>query len=329
MDIIQHFFQSINWVDYLFLFFLIYFAATNSGVVTSILDIIGLFFAFLLSYVLYKPIGEFLVSHSAIQKGLGNVLGLLISWIIAEIIFYIIVRLIVKKIPRHIFEHRWNYLLGLIPGALYGLLFFTFLVSLLIALPVKGNLKQTILSSKTGPHFVRYSTIFEGTYKSIFNDAIAESLNFLTVKENSDSVVDLGFTVSKENLSVDKQSEEQMLRLVNEERTKRGLNALEIDDDLREAARTYGEHMFVNGFFAHESPIDNTTPAERLDNKGIEYLIMGENLAFAPSVDIAHTGLMNSPGHKANILSPEYNKIGLGVIDGGIYGKMFVQEFSN
>ena len=54
-----------------------------------------------------------------------------------------------------------------------------------------------------------------------------------------------------------------------------------------------------------------------------------ENLALAPNVDIAHKGLMNSPGHRANILSPSFGRVGIGVIDGGGYGKMFAQEFAD
>jgi uncharacterized protein YkwD len=38
---------------------------------------------------------------------------------------------------------------------------------------------------------------------------------------------------------------------------------------------------------------------------------------------------MNSPGHRANILGADYGKVGIGIIDGGVYGRMFVQEFSN
>ncbi len=75
--------------------------------------------------------------------------------------------------------------------------------------------------------------------------------------------------------------------------------------------------------------MNKSSPADRLDKQSIPYLIMGENLAYAPTESIAHTGLMNSPGHRANILSPEFGQVGLGVIDAGIYGKMFVQEFTN
>ena len=51
-------------------------------------------------------------------------------------------------------------------------------------------------------------------------------------------------------------------------------------------------------------------------------------MALAPNVDRAHTGLMNSEGHKRNILDPAFGKIGIGVVDGGVYGKMFTQVFT-
>jgi uncharacterized protein YkwD len=40
-------------------------------------------------------------------------------------------------------------------------------------------------------------------------------------------------------------------------------------------------------------------------------------------------GLLNSPGHRANILNGNFKKVGIGVMDAGVYGKMFVQEFTD
>ena len=82
------------------------------------------------------------------------------------------------------------------------------------------------------------------------------------------------------------------------------------------------------GYFSHYNP-EGESPFDRMEKAEINYLAAGENLALAPTVTLSHQGLMNSPGHKANILSPDYGKIGIGVIDGGIYGKMFVQEFTD
>ena len=55
----------------------------------------------------------------------------------------------------------------------------------------------------------------------------------------------------------------------------------------------------------------------------------GENLALSQNAGLAMEGLMDSPLHRANILSPEYTKIGIGIMDGGVYGLMVTQVFSN
>ena len=93
-----------------------------------------------------------------------------------------------------------------------------------------------------------------------------------------------------------------MLALVNEERTSRGLNALEMDDALREVARKHADDMFKRGYFSHDTP-EGVDPFERMRRDGIRFGLAGENLALAPTLDTAHEGLMNSPGHLANIMN--------------------------
>jgi uncharacterized protein YkwD len=77
--------------------------------------------------------------------------------------------------------------------------------------------------------------------------------------------------------------------------------------------------------------VDQTgkTPFERMREGGVQFSAAGENLALAPTVQIAHDGLMNSPGHRANILNPRYRRVGIGVADGGMHGKMFTQNFAD
>ena len=59
------------------------------------------------------------------------------------------------------------------------------------------------------------------------------------------------------------------------------------------------------------------------------YLSAGENLALAPTLHSAHTGLMHSPGHRANILRPQFGRLGIGILDAGRHGLMVTQEFRN
>ena len=119
-----------------------------------------------------------------------------------------------------------------------------------------------------------------------------------------------------------------MLALVNEERAKQGLKPLIADPELAQVARQHSADMFARGYFSHYSP-EGKSPFDRMHDAGVKYTVAGENLALAPTLTIAHNGLMNSPGHRANILRPQFGRVGIGVMDGGSKGLMISQEFRN
>jgi uncharacterized protein YkwD len=98
--------------------------------------------------------------------------------------------------------------------------------------------------------------------------------------------------------------------------------------DLTEVARAHSADMLARGYFSHHSP-EGKSAFDRLRAAKISFRLAGENLAFAPTVKLAHQGLMNSPGHRANILRPQYAKIGIGIMDAGARGIMVTQQFSN
>ena len=93
-------------------------------------------------------------------------------------------------------------------------------------------------------------------------------------------------------------------------------------------ARDHATDMWERKYFGHVSP-EGKDVGNRLREAEVDYNYAGENLALAPTVSTAHVGLMNSEGHKENILDQNYYKVGIGVIDNGVYGKMFVQVFTN
>ena len=131
-------------------------------------------------------------------------------------------------------------------------------------------------------------------------------------------------------LSVD---EQRMVDLVNQERIRAGLPELKVNPELVLVAHLKAADMVKNNYFSHASTTYGT-PFEMMKQFGISYRTAGENLAGAPSVDLAHQNLMNSPGHRANILNGAFKEIGVGVVDVGTqhavslpYGKIFVQMF--
>jgi uncharacterized YkwD family protein len=122
------------------------------------------------------------------------------------------------------------------------------------------------------------------------------------------------------------QAEQQMLDLVNRERVNLGLRPLQADLQLTRLARLKSQDMINKNYFAHQSPTYGS-PFDMMRADGVTYRYAGENLAGAPTVDRAHSGLMNSSGHRANILNVNYTHIGIGAVSGGPYGMMFTQMF--
>src|SRR6266852_9104940 len=119
-----------------------------------------------------------------------------------------------------------------------------------------------------------------------------------------------------------------MLELVNGERVAAGLRPLVADSEITQVARQHSVDMFARGYFAHDTP-EGHDPFERMREANVRFVTAGENLALAPTVQVAHRGLMNSPGHRANILHPQFSRVGVGIMDGGIRGLMITQDFRN
>ena len=119
-----------------------------------------------------------------------------------------------------------------------------------------------------------------------------------------------------------------MLVLINKAREAEGLKPLKADPEIAVAARKHSADMFKRGYFSHTSP-DGKTPFDRINDEKVRYYTAGENLALAQTLDIAHNGLMKSPGHRANILRRSFGRVGIAILDGGIYGLMITQNFRN
>ena len=111
------------------------------------------------------------------------------------------------------------------------------------------------------------------------------------------------------------QAEQRMLMLLNEARKSAGLGALVADAELREMALGHTEDMVDHRFFSHVSPSTGTS-GDRAKRSGILASIFGENIAMSPTAETAHEGLMNSPGHRANMLRKEFTHVGIAAAKG-------------
>ena len=195
-----------------------------------------------------------------------------------------------------------------------------------MSLPILPKVKTDINESKIGGILLGKTIGLEARINEIFGGLIEDSLTYLTVRPGSQDSIQL--EVENFVFSVDEVSEKEMLRLVNAERKKYGIGELGLRNELVPVARNHAQDMWEGQYFGHVSP-DGKDVGDRLEKADVSYKIAGENLSLAPTVQTAHTGLMNSEGHRKNILDPEFKRIGIGVIDNGVYGKMFVQVFTD
>jgi len=115
----------------------------------------------------------------------------------------------------------------------------------------------------------------------------------------------------------------QVIDLVNQERAKAGLSALKTDALLTKVAVEKARDMDVNNYFSHNSPTYGS-PFDMMRSFGVTYSYAGENIASGQRTpQEVMTAWMNSAGHRANILSPNFTKIGVGYVNGE-----WVQEFT-
>lgn len=316
-----------NWIDLLLLLIMILAIAGgwSRGFIIESLSLLTWIGSLVLGYLFYP------YTVLALQKivTLGAWLlpvGFLITAIIAGILLGIVRRYIVRTIPADINESKINKVLGLIPGAVHGLIYAIIVSALLLALPLKDGITNETRNSHFAEELAMRSEWANRKLAPVFDEAIRQTMNSLTVNPKSDEKVNLSFTYDK--AVVRPKFEEEMLKMVNKERVKEGLKPLQADPEMTQLARQHSRDMFERGYFAHVNP-DGKNPFDRMKAMNIRFSAAGENLALAQTVAIAHINLMNSPGHRANILNPSFGRLGIGILDGGYYGLMISQEFRN
>ncbi len=109
------------------------------------------------------------------------------------------------------------------------------------------------------------------------------------------------------------QFDHRLLELVNQERSNRGLTSLSLSQKLDQAADKYANRMASGDFFSHRDPENGSTVSTRVTTEGYQWNTVGENIAAGQtSPEEVFTAWMNSPGHRANILNPNYTHMGLG-----------------
>ena len=297
------------------------------GFVHGVLDLAGWVLSLLAGLRYYQPVARWIGPRIDLWSEVWDQpIAFILIGLFVSIVVHLIGHAALTRLPKDLQERPINQTLGLLPGFINGLIVAAILSALLLAVPLSERLNESARNSFIANRLAVYAEQLEGQLRPVFGEAIGRTLNLLTIRPDSDERVTLPFKVATTRPRPD--LEKQMLDLVNRERAANGLRPLAPDPELTEVARRHSADMFARGYFAHDTP-EGLTPFDRMHQANVQFLTAGENLALAPTLSVAHTGLMNSPGHRANILRPQFGRLGIGIMDGGMRGLMVSQEFRN
>ncbi len=276
--------------------------------------------------------GQWISSWAGASPGFGRVIGALVVFITvgigASIAAHYLTR--VMKLPGLNLSNR---LLGLGLALAWGWFLATAVVTLLRVVPLPPNLDDQLDQSTFVEVLSDPSIPTQRPFHAIDSDRVLEGLLALrelaggeetTILEGADVAAIPAADPS--DLEREPEAGTEIYELLNGARVDEGSAPLTFSDELTEVAAGHAIDMYVNGYFAHESPTTGTV-GDRLRSAGIPYTIAGENLALSVTSELAHAGLMDSPSHRENILRDDFRRVGVAAVRGPS-GLMVVQVFS-
>jgi uncharacterized protein YkwD len=218
--------------------------------------------------------------------------------------------------------------LALAWGAFLGILG----LSLLAVAPEPIALSSQLESSAVARALTDPTGVPQRMFTQVSGDRVVQTLLSLqeavgarrVVGEEDDVVVIPAAAAS--DLERDDSAAAEVLDRLNRSRVDAGVDPLSSSPALIEVAAAYAAELYESGRFAHQS-LQGGELGDRLAAAEVTYRIAGENLALAPGPAEVHDGLLNSAGHRANLLNREFHKVGIGVVDGPL-GLMTVQVFT-
>jgi len=292
-----------NWVDAVIVAVFLY--ALIDGWRRGFIALLANFVSFLgslwFAVRFHGVVGSFIMQTFGLAQTWGTALGYIATGALSQLVIETAMLILFSRIRFAFIPDKTDTWLGSIVSGINALVISAFVLLLMLSLPLKGTVKDDIRTSFLGTGLVRLAETYGGEVRSSLKDFAESASKFLTVEPGSEESISLDLPPDWSNIAVDKAAESSMLGLLNTERISRGLSPLTVDGRLTSAAEDKSRNMFERRYFSHYDP-DGRDAADRLKSAGIPFTIVGENLAYAPDVTTAHRGLMQSEGHRENML---------------------------
>lgn len=317
-----------NIID-IFLILIILLATWNGfqrGFITGMAELAGMLATLYIVFLFYPTLARFIERHDGAAGITSFGVALMVCILVVRLLFAMITNYAMAGVPDRAFDHSANKVLGILPGFANGFIYAVLISGLLFMVPFSPYISSKTTDSKLGNRFSNVLDSLETKIPGGLMDSVHNSMSKMHIETGKAEFVKLSYVVT--NPTIRPNLEAQMLVMVNKERAKEGLKPVVADPELTEVARKHSKDMFARGYFSHYTP-EKTSLFDRMAEANLRYSMAGENLALAPTLVMAHKGLMESPGHRANIMRPGFGRLGIGILDGGRYGLMVTQNFRN
>ncbi|RNF39173.1 CAP-associated domain-containing protein [Planococcus salinus] len=188
----------------------------------------------------------------------------------------------------------------------------------------KGNI-QYILDTRDEYDMYKIDDVYVTVFYDVHEEKTVTALQVIhsELEEKRDKI----YAEASEDLQ--ESYEFLLFELTNAARIQRELPLLKWDEATRDTARKHSRDMADNQYFSHTN-LDGQSPFDRMNEDGISFFLAGENLAYGQYSSIfAHEGLMNSMGHRENIVKPDFGYLGVGTAFNKDNQPYFTAKFFN
>ncbi len=316
------------WVDWLIILFIVFgiWIGFWRGFLAQIFQIIAIVAALIVAFWIFPSVGGWLETQLHVSTSLARPLSLAVIFLVLALAFQFGASILQKLFAPLMTANPINRAAGAVTGGIQKLLIAALVLTLLVTLPFSAKVKDTINSARLARPLIQMALAVEAKLTQWIGSDKVASLSYRTVNSDEKTTTALNYTVA--DPTVDLAGEAKMLILTNEIRKKDNKKELVPNLKLRAVAEAHGRDMLAKGYFAHLSP-QGKDALNRVNDAHITVLSVGENLANAATPEAAQIGLLASPGHRKNILSADFNQVGISVLDAGTHGKMIVEVFAN
>lgn len=301
------------------------------GFVRETMDLVGMLAGIAIGFRLSAPVGEFLADWTGMSAELARLSAGLAIFVAVGLGASLLARYLqrVANLPG---LRMGNKALGSAMALAWGVFLAILVLSVAVALPLPSSVDNRMKESAIAQQLVDPAGLPQMAFQVVAGDQVLEAVVNLDqlvglerVIVRQDETLELQ-AVDRTELERDDEAADLIYELVNTARLDGGLDTLTWSSGLADVARSHGREMYLEGYFGHDSP-ESGDVSDRVAAAGIPFVLVGENLALAPTARTVHDGLIGSEGHRANILEREFTKIGIGAIRGPL-GLMVVQVFA-